>query len=301
MNKQPNFLIFGAPKCGTTALSEYLRSNPSVYMSSPKELHYFCDDLQIPGRIETRDHYLRCFADTGERQIAIGEASPLYLLSETAARNAHAHVPDARIIVMLRSTPEYLYSYYSHLLYLGDENLPDFEAAWQAQADRQSGRVSYPRGCREPKRLDYVWAGRLGMHVERLLKYFPRSQVKFVFLEELQNDPRQTYVEILQFICAKDDGKSSFPAINQNKRHKLRWLGGLPHLVPKPLLAGVSTVKKHLGLNGYSLTRSLMAMNTETSKVGSLSAPMRKTLIEVFRDDIRLLSALTGHSLDHWL
>ncbi len=29
--KKPNFFIIGAPKCGTTALSEYLREHPDVF------------------------------------------------------------------------------------------------------------------------------------------------------------------------------------------------------------------------------------------------------------------------------
>jgi hypothetical protein len=37
MARKPNFFIVGAPKCGTTALSEYLRSHPDVFFSSPKE------------------------------------------------------------------------------------------------------------------------------------------------------------------------------------------------------------------------------------------------------------------------
>ncbi len=301
MNKTPNFIIFGAPKCGTTALSEYLRSNPSVYMSYPKELHYFCDDLKIPGQVRTHEQYLRSFTEATDRQVAIGEASPLYLLSETAAKNAHKQVPDAKIIVMLRSTPEYLYSYYSHLLYLGDENLTRFDQAWQAQAARKSGKLNYPVGCREAKRLDYAWVGRLGQHVERLLEYFPRDQVLFVFLEDMKQDPRKTYADVLQFIGAEDDGRSNFEVVNQNKRHKFRWLATLPHRLPKSLIASVRRLKKILGLNRYSLTGSLMNMNTETRVGQSLSAPMRSVLVDEFRDDIRLLAQLTGKSLDHWL
>ena len=43
---QPNFFIIGAPKCGTTALSRYLSQHPNIFMSDPKEPHYFCDDFK---------------------------------------------------------------------------------------------------------------------------------------------------------------------------------------------------------------------------------------------------------------
>ena len=49
----PDFFIFGAPKCGTTALYEYLSRHPGVAMSSVKEPQYFCTDfpdiLQVHG------------------------------------------------------------------------------------------------------------------------------------------------------------------------------------------------------------------------------------------------------------
>jgi len=38
---KPNFFIVGAPRCGTTALSEYLRGHPNVFMCHPKEPFYF--------------------------------------------------------------------------------------------------------------------------------------------------------------------------------------------------------------------------------------------------------------------
>ena len=43
----PDFFIVGAPKCGTTAISEYLRTHPRIFMCKPKEPHYFA--LDIPG------------------------------------------------------------------------------------------------------------------------------------------------------------------------------------------------------------------------------------------------------------
>ncbi len=37
----PNFLIIGAPKCGTTSLYAYLSQHPQVFMSVPKEPTFF--------------------------------------------------------------------------------------------------------------------------------------------------------------------------------------------------------------------------------------------------------------------
>jgi len=57
----PNFFIVGAPKCGTTALSEYLRSHPNVFMSFPKEPHYFAEDMVSYRYCTTLPEYLKIF------------------------------------------------------------------------------------------------------------------------------------------------------------------------------------------------------------------------------------------------
>ena len=53
--------IVGAPRCGTTAMSEYLREHPDVCFSTPKETHYFLmHDLRCrePAVIESANKYL---------------------------------------------------------------------------------------------------------------------------------------------------------------------------------------------------------------------------------------------------
>jgi hypothetical protein len=42
----PNFFIAGAPRCGTTAMYDYLRQHPDVFMPLRKEPVYFGADLQ---------------------------------------------------------------------------------------------------------------------------------------------------------------------------------------------------------------------------------------------------------------
>ena len=56
MAAKPNFFIVGAPKCGTTALYEYLRPHPNVFMPEIKEPHYFAKDLGTYPRIKKAIH-----------------------------------------------------------------------------------------------------------------------------------------------------------------------------------------------------------------------------------------------------
>ena len=46
---QPDFLLIGAPKAGTTALHAALARHPDVFVTSPKEPKYWlCDDAPPP-------------------------------------------------------------------------------------------------------------------------------------------------------------------------------------------------------------------------------------------------------------
>ena len=45
IKKHPNTFIIGFEKCGTTAMSTFLKQHPEVYFSSNKEPNYYTNDL----------------------------------------------------------------------------------------------------------------------------------------------------------------------------------------------------------------------------------------------------------------
>lgn len=79
---KPEFFIAGAPKCGTTAMQEYLRQHPGIFMPDMKEINHFADDLlKQDDPFLKRERYLSLFEGAGENQLA-GEASVYYLFSK---------------------------------------------------------------------------------------------------------------------------------------------------------------------------------------------------------------------------
>src|SRR6267142_5190973 len=103
----PNFFIVGAPKAGTTSLYHYLRQAPGVFLPICKEPHYFSLSEPTPGScllfrpITRKSKYLALFRGS-EHHKARGDASPSYLVTESAAIRIRAEVADAKIIIMLR-------------------------------------------------------------------------------------------------------------------------------------------------------------------------------------------------------
>jgi hypothetical protein len=66
--KRPDFFIVGAFKAGTTALYEYLRAHPQIFMSVPKEPMYFGQDLTPRYTRMTEDEYVALFQDVPGRR-----------------------------------------------------------------------------------------------------------------------------------------------------------------------------------------------------------------------------------------
>ena len=82
--RAPNLFIVGAPKCGTTAWVEYLRTHPDIFFPEFKDQCYFALDLPNFRLTRTEADYAALFAESGDAKV-IGEASAMYLFSEAAA------------------------------------------------------------------------------------------------------------------------------------------------------------------------------------------------------------------------
>ena len=103
--KRPNLFIAGAPKCGTTAMAQYLRTHPAIFFSDPKEPAYWAEDLPAMRRrigITTRAAYESLFSAATDRHTYLGEGTTLYLYSQTAIKSIMAYQPAARFVVMIR-------------------------------------------------------------------------------------------------------------------------------------------------------------------------------------------------------
>ena len=300
MPRKPNFFIVGAPKCGTTALYEYLRGHPSIFMPKYKEPHFFAKDLGTYPLIKTADAYAALFAEAEARHAAVGEASVYYLRSTTALAGIRQYDPSARIIAMYRNPVEMVHSFHSQLLYVGEENVSDFEQAWRLQARRAQG-LDLPPRSRGGFLLQYAELGRFGSQTERVLAHFPPAQVKLILFEDFAADARRVYDEVIAFLGVPHDGRTEFARINENKRARVDWLKHFLRKPPPGLRRAVRGLKRLLGgerLGG--LKSEIVRMNTLTERRPALSPELRAEMVDTFRDEVRRLGELLGRDLSHW-
>jgi len=296
----PNFFIVGAPKCGTTAMSVYLRGHPNVFMAQPKEPHHFAVDLDGISRIKGRKEYLALFLGRTESHCAVGEASVWYLFSQVAMTLIREFNPDARIVVMLRNPGDFLRSYHNHLIYSLIESETDFRVAWDLQKERAHGR-SLPSRCRMPGALQYANVARFGEHVKRLLAVFPREQVYFILFEDFISAPRDVYTGLLAFLGLADDGRSVFPLINDARTHRSAVVATLLLNPPAPLRFVWTGLKRLFGPSIIRHPERLLSLNAKSKKPNPFDLALRREICVALEDDIKLLSQIIDRDLDSWL
>ena len=297
---KPNLFIVGFAKCGTTSLHEYLSTHPNVHASFPKEPHFFIEEGWRPRPARTETEYLRFFAGASKDARVFLDSSVFHVNSPAALRKIHEFNGEAKIIVMIRNPVDMLASFHNYSCRLFVENVTDFEDAWSLQASRAEGR-NLPPGCESPALLQYQNLGSVGKHVTRLLEIWPRSQVKFVFFDEFVKSPLEHYKDILEFIGIPYDGRTEFPRVNEGGVWKNRAAGRLM-IKAWPIVIRALTRTGVIGaVRRREFWMFLWRVNTAREERVEIDPKFRLRLIEVFRDDIQLLSATTGRNLDLWM
>jgi hypothetical protein len=183
----PDAMIIGAMKSGTSSLHYYLTQHPQVIAPLRKEVHYF--DLNF-GRGES--WYRANFGRVGQAGVNI-DSSPYYLFHPLVPQRAHALVPDARLVVLLRDPVRRAYSHYWHQRNKGRESL-SFEDAIAAEPDRiDRAHELLARGAIERsdahQYFSYLARGRYAEQLERWLQFYPREQLLVLRFEDLARDP----------------------------------------------------------------------------------------------------------------
>lgn len=291
----PNFLIIGAAKAGTTALYEYLKQHPQIYMSHEKEPKFFAlegEKLDFRGphdqeninrtAITDIETYRKLFQGVSN-EIAIGEASPLYLYSPKAPARIKNYIPDVKLIAILRNPVDRAYSGYMMHLGLGWETTSDFTQALQEEEMRIRNNWGWGH---------YVNVGFYYLQLKRYFDTFNPDQIKVYLYDDLKANPIAMLQNIFQFLNVDE---SFIPDITI--RHNI---SGIPK---NNFLATLIKSVKPLNPILKQLFPSDLRQNIKNKILTKpqLSIDVRKQLIEVYREDILNLQNLIHRDLSKWL
>lgn len=292
MSARPDFLIVGAPKCGTTALCRYLAAQQGVFIPEIKESNYFCKDVFGHGAVATLAEYEALFSSAQPHALT-GEASVMYLYSKVAIGEVMAHNANARIIVMLRNPIEAARSMHAFQLQHGQEDIGDFEKAWRLQKPRLEGQY-LPPGWPYPHLKQYGPLYCYAPQVRRLLAQVPREQCLFLLFEEFFADPSLQFARVLEFLrLPRPLLTTPFPVVNQTAGVRSPRLERLLRHPPSALLR----LRGAAHAVGFHPIGALRALNRVAGRKPPLRESFRAELAEYFSGDVAELEQLLGRSL----
>jgi len=289
----PDFYLVGAPKCGTTAMYDFLRQHPDLHLPEAKELLFFATDLSYPTRLSEQEYLAHFAGRTGERRV--GTSHTAYMQSRRAAQEIKDRRPDADIIIMLRDPVEMVHSWHSELRYETIEDIDAFEAALDAEPDRRAGR-RIPRSARNSyvESLFYTDVAAFAEQVERYLEAFGREHVHVVLQDDLRADPAGAYRATLEFLGVDAAHEPAFGVHNPNKAVRSRALQRAFFATSAP---GHRVVRN---LIPRGVRQRLLSMNATPAERPEMAPETRRRLARTFHDDVARLAELLGRDLSHW-
>jgi hypothetical protein len=279
----PNFLIIGAAKAGTTSLWRYLNHHPQIFMSPIKETMFFAyqdpyvmahwSKLDLPFQITSIESYINLFSDVTD-EIAVGEASPIYLESPKAPERIKRDLPGVRLITSLRHPVDRAYSGYLMHLRNGTAG-PDIEKAFEPEALYVQGSYYFEK-------------------LYRYYKLFSREQIRICLFDELKQQPDRLVKDLFRFLGVDDTVN---PVADQ--RHnagfipKFNWLNSLSnHNLTKQGYKALPEFLKSAAKKMYHFNKT---------EPPGLPYHIRKQLQEMYQDDIIKVQDLIQKDLSGWL
>ena len=184
----PNLFLIGACRSGTTSLGRFLSGHPQVIWSNPSSNGYFADDIENYRYIRTEQDYLACYGSALGSTAYAGEGTTWYLYSQTAVRNILEFNPQAKFLAILRNPVEQLPSFHNILLTQGNEDVIDFEQAWNLRTERRANR-HIPSKCSDYRFLDYGRTACYGTQVQRVFDLAGQDRVKVLLYEDYVATP----------------------------------------------------------------------------------------------------------------
>jgi hypothetical protein len=294
----PQFLIIGAARSGTTALYEYLTEHPGLFLTDPKEPHYYAfagarpaftgpGDRETINRLAVTDRaaYRELYRGARRDQLR-GEASVSTLYYPAAVARLRDEVPDAKLICVLRDPADRAFSAYTFMRTRGWEPCESFE---QALAD-------------EARRVDAGWhhiwhytgMSRYGQQMRHVLDVYPRDQVLALRHEDLVADPDGILTRVYAFLGVPGVERTVQPDPHRSGEPRNKFISRVVtrHHPVKSLLRPFLPVRLQ-----RRLRQQIVARNVVRSQYRDET---RAELVETFRPDVELTEQLTGLDLSAW-
>lgn len=297
VRRYPNLFLVGAPKCGTTSLAHYLGQHPDIFVPSWKEPSFFGADLTKCYSRQTEADYLSLYQDWTNERYGL-DASTSYFYSRMAPKEMLNHVPNVRILIMVRNPIEAIYSMYFENRYEGIETILTFEDALLAEKARLAQGSPAKRGLQEQLLYSRIYA-----YTDNIARYHAvigRERVHILVLDDFKRDARAEFVKVIKLLdldqaCADTIDFSVKNAAKQPFSRRVSRFAVSPGWVGRVAEPFFSKAQR------LWIRKMIKCVNTRAVSNPPMKPETRRLLAERFAPEVERLSELLDRDLSHWL
>ncbi|MFX0093761.1 MAG: sulfotransferase [Candidatus Hodarchaeota archaeon] len=287
---QLDFIGIGAPRTGSTWLTENLAVHPDIFIPK-KELHYFNRTMLLKNNRNFNkplEWYAAFFKTAKSHQIK-GESTPRYFFDKHSAERIYRFNPDIKLLVVLRHPIERLLTLHLNLIRKGVIHRIPFENIL---------KISAP----QPLLTETLYFRAL----KRYFDLFPRENIKITFYEDLIKDGSSFLRDIQDFL-----GVNHFIPRTLTKR---------VNVTLNPSFLPINMLLYHIQLFFYKcnltaeawpvkylasvITKPYWHFYRKTGKPydqkPQINERFRKALINYYLRDLEQLERFLGKDLSHW-
>lgn len=285
----PNFFLLGVMKSGTTSLAAYLAQHPQIYISKPKEPHFFSSDYYSIG-IEA---YARRHFAGAERYPARGDATATTFHQHRKViprlREHYGNSP-LKFIILFREPAA---RDWSHWLHFHSAN------AFRHSFEDHVAQTTSMRGLDESDRSPI---SNYASHVRAWLAEYPRQQFYFLLTEDLRDPTGKFLRPIFEFLGVNPEVTVD-TSVRHNPAARPRSIA-LANFIQQPP-SFISWFARRLipsRVQRNKIRRFLRAkLRTPYTTPPPIPPQMAAVLRSYYRDEIIALSQIIERDLSHWL
>lgn len=219
----------------------------------------------------------------------IGECSNSYLYLPESANNIKKHIPNCKILIILRNPTERAYSHYMQSVMIGHENL-SFEEAIKKEEERAQLNWRW--------HYQYVGQSMYYEQVKRYIDFFGKDKVRVYLFDELKNKSLDLMKKIYEFLDVNDNFTPNLNIYNKT---------GLPRnkVLHKFLRYDnfIKDITRHITPSKFraNIFRFIENKNYTRKSIPPMDSSTKKMLLNKFKSDVLKLQELINIDLTDWL
>jgi Sulfotransferase domain len=271
---KPNFLVIGAMKCATARLCDVFAPHPQMFVCTPKEPEFFCDDAVFA---RGWGWYESLFA--GARgKIAVGEGSTSYtkqMRFPHAAERIAKYLPEAKLI------------------YIARHPLKRIESHWLLRTAAGLDASPFPEALRKwPHIVDtsLYWK-----QISRYRDFYPDENLLLLFFEDFVSNPHDIIKRAYRFLGVNPELATADSAQPKHVRANVRVDGMLIRALQKvPAARAMKSLAPGLARKVTTKFRKPLPKRPEWPP------ELRREIIQQLADDTTEFLKFCGKPSDYW-